>query len=242
MDSRRFSVGEGRTNVSAVEHIPENEAEGTVVFCHGFGSDKEGSYERRCDFMAENDFRAVRFDFRGNNESALDFEEADLSTRIEDLQRVLSEVADGKTMVYGSSFGGLVALHTAVLTEMVDFLALRAPVTYMEALDDIRDTIEDEGVYQHIPGKKIGKEFVRDLENYSTEKIIEELETPVLIMHGNEDSVVPIELSKKFFRRINCRKKFKEFGGQGHRFDEEADFQALNSAKEWFEEVSGEGS
>jgi len=219
--------------VAAVFHEPDEGYDGTVVFCHGFGSDKAGSYERRAEQAVENGFRAVRFDFRGNNESSLDFDEANLTTRIADLQRVLDEL-DGAIGVYGSSFGGLVALHTAARDGRIDALALRAPVTFLSVLDDIREAIEEDGFYEQLPGKQVDERFLTDLATYSTEEIIDDITVPTLFLHGTEDDAVPIASSERFFGELSCRSRFITFEGEGHRFSDEADRQAVDAACGWF--------
>ncbi len=233
-------LGEGEEKISVAVHEPEEQYRGTVVFCHGFGSDKEGSYKKRAKFFEQKGFRAVRFDFRGNHESALDFEEATLSTRINDLKTVLEEYGDGKTLVYGTSFGGLVSLNVAKENDIIDILVLRSPVTDTESMADIKEEIRDKGVYEHMPGKKVDKKFLEDLESYE-DPDPEVIDVPVLMVHGAEDSVVPVEDTENFFEGLKTRKKLVKFGGQGHRFDEETDVRTLNLALEWFEEVLEDG-
>ncbi|MDY6778256.1 MAG: YqiA/YcfP family alpha/beta fold hydrolase, partial [Candidatus Nanohaloarchaea archaeon] len=153
---------------------------------------------------------------------------------IEDLRRVLDEVEDDAVGVYGASFGGLVAIHTAVRDDRIDALALRDPVTFMEALDDIREEIREQGYYEQLPGKRVDERFLEDLEQYSTATIIGRLQVPTLVMHGTEDEVVDVELSERFVERLTCVKRFDVFEGEGHRFSDEADDEAVLTALDWF--------
>lgn len=220
--------------IAAVIHEPEDEPTHAVVFAHGFGSDKAGSYVQRAELAAEEGFRAVRFDFRGNNESSREFAEADLSSRIADLRRVIDAVEDLKVGVYGSSFGGLVAIHAAVRDDRIDGLALRAPVTYMAVLDDIRSTIEDEGSYEQLPGKRVDERFLEDLDAYSTEDIIADIDVPTLVMQGEDDESVPMASSRRFYEALTCEKDYVVFEGEGHRFSDAADDRAVRTGLSWF--------
>lgn len=222
--------------IAAVIHEPEDEPTHAVVFAHGFGSDKAGSYVHRAELAAEEGFRAVRFDFRGNNESSREFAEADLSSRIADLRRVLDEVEYLSVGVYGSSFGGLVAIHAAVRDDRIDGLALRAPVTYMSVLDDIKGAIEEDGSYEQLPGKRVDERFLGDLEGYSTEAIVPELDIPTLVMHGEDDDVVPMATSRRFYEALSCEKEYVAFEGEGHRFSDAADDRAVRRGLSWFRE------
>ncbi len=224
--------------IAVKTHFPEEKPVGTIIFCHGFGSDKEGSYKKRCEFFAKNGLKAVRFDFRGNYESSLDFEQANLSTRIEDLKKVIDEFNDDELVVHGTSFGGLVAILTANESGKIDFLALRSPVTNLESMSGIRDKIKKKGFYEHIVGKKVGKKFLEDLESYDLSFIHENIDMPTLIMHGTKDDVVNIKFSETFFEKLTCKKRFIKYGGQGHRFDEETDLLSINQVLRWFKDES----
>ncbi len=233
-DKRFLDIDSDR--IAAVFHRPDEQPRGTVIFCHGFATDKEGRTGRRCEQAVELGFQAVRFDFRGNNESSREFQDATLSTRVEDLQRVLDEVEETGVGVYGSSFGGLVALHTAAKDDRIDGLALRAPVTYLNVMDDIRGAIQENGVYEHIPGKKVGEQFLNDLDTYSTDAIIENITVPTLLLQGTDDEAVPMTSTKRFYQQLGCEKDYFEFTGQGHRFDDEADTNAVDTALDWFQQ------
>ncbi|WP_108650240.1 alpha/beta hydrolase [Dongshaea marina] len=45
---------------------------------------------------------------------------------------------------------------------------------------------------------------------------IENILSPVLIVHGDRDSVIPIHLGKKLFNKIKANKEFIEIDGAGH--------------------------
>ena len=136
MTTRHEISVEGET-VVAVHH--EAEGDRWLLFCHGFISDKSGSYESRCERAVAEGYNAVRFDFRGCGVSSRSFGGQTLSTRIADLRAVLSYFDPGELVLFGSSFGGKVALHVGAATD-VEAIAVRAPVTYTRAFEQYRPT------------------------------------------------------------------------------------------------------
>ncbi|MFB6205443.1 MAG: alpha/beta hydrolase family protein [Haloglomus sp.] len=113
-DTERHTVPvtEGESVVAV--HHPRPGSDRWFVCCHGFVSDKSGSYEGRCARAVAEGYHAVRFDFRGCGESDGDFVDTTLSSRIADLRAVLEHFDPESVVLFGSSFGGKTALHAAV--------------------------------------------------------------------------------------------------------------------------------
>lgn len=149
----RVTVADGET-VAAVHH--EAPGDDWIVFCHGFLSDKTGSYERRCRRAVEHGYNAVRFDFRGCGASDGRFVDQTLSDKLADLRAVLEHVAPPSVVLFGSSFGGKVAFHAAVDDERVEAVATRAPVTYNRAFDEYRAIVEREDEWSEASSGRAG--------------------------------------------------------------------------------------
>ena len=82
----RFEVEVDGQSVVGVTHPTSGDH--WLVFCHGFLSDKSGSYEGRCRRAVESGYNAVRFDFRGCGDSDGSFVDQTLSDKLADLQAV----------------------------------------------------------------------------------------------------------------------------------------------------------
>ena len=147
----RVPVADGQ-RVAAVHH--EATGDDWIVFCHGFLSDKTGSYEHRCRRAVEHGYDAVRFDFRGCGESDGSFVESTLSGRLADLRAVLEYFDPPSVVLFGSSFGGKVAFHAAVEDPRVESVVTRAPVTYTSAFDDYRAVVDREGECRFDDGRR----------------------------------------------------------------------------------------
>lgn len=227
--------------IASVIHSPDNEFKGSVLLQHGFFSDKEGEWERRANTFAEEGFRAIRFDRRGYGESDREFHEFNLTTGIQDTKTIidyLEKEGEKKFGIYGSSFGGLIALHAVTIDSRIDALALRAPVTYLENLfTENREITKKEGevsVEEEMPGAKIKNSFFEDLNTYDAKSAAEKISVPTIIFHGTEDEIVPINDSKRFYQELEVEKAMVEVDGGGHVFSTEQDQRVLNRAAEWF--------
>ena len=212
----------------AVHHDGDNDR--LLVFCHGFVSDKQGSYEARCERAVVEGYDAVRFDFRGCGESDRSFGEQTLSSRIADLRAVLEAFTYPTVALFGSSFGGAVALRVAAESS-VDAVATRAPVTYTRAFDRYRS----EG--DPIAGP--GESFFADLDSHPFEPAAATLSVPVVIFHGRADDSVPVTDSLDAARAIPTDTTLELYAGEGHRFSEAAEIRMRERLFAWLETAVG---
>lgn len=212
--------------VAAVHH--KAESDNWIFFCHGFGSNKQGSMEDRAEFFQKKDFNAVRFDFRGNGESDGDFIEQNLSSRIRDLKAVIKHFDPDNYVLFGSSFGGKVVFHAA--TELTSEAVIgKAPVTYNSIMDKFRAVIEEKGRFEYIDGKPIDERFVEDLETYDFSDVASSLAVPVTIFHGGADTTVHPENSFRAAQELDTDVSVHKFKGEKHSFSNEAERKMLET-------------
>lgn len=229
MEKHRIETGETE-EVAAVHHRADSDK--WIFFCHGFGSDKEGSYISRCERAAKEGYNAVRFDFRGNGESDGDFIEQTLSSKIKDLKTVINHFKPENFILFGSSFGGKVLLES---TEELNPEALigRAPVTYNSIMDKYRAVVEEKGSFTHHEGATIDERFYNDLDQYSFDQTAEKLDLPILIVHGEEDSTVHFENSQKAQKSIETDVLLQKLRGEKHSFSDDAEEKMLELMFNW---------
>ncbi len=155
MDTCRISSGDGE-----VEAVCHGEGVSPYVFlCHGFGSDKEGSHRERAEFLAENGFSAVRFDFRGNGGSTGEFAEQTLSSRVEDLVSVMAHFEPEEYGFFGSSFGAKVVYFS--LEELrPNLVTVKSPALLDRVMDPYRIRVETSGTF----AEPLSSSPVRELE------------------------------------------------------------------------------
>ena len=221
-------------SVAAVHH--EAGTGDWLFFCHGFLSDKTGSYEGRCREAVERGFDAVRFDFRGCGESDGDFVDSTLTSRIADLETVLDFFDPDAFVLFGSSFGGAVAFHAAVGDDRVDAVATRAPVTY-GAFDDLRATVEAEGEVRFDDERAVDARFLDDLGRHDFADVEVGLDCPVAIFHGDDDESVAIEDSFRAAENLGVDVLLQKYVGEGHRFSREAEARMREQLFDWLETI-----
>lgn len=227
MQTRHELTVDGDTLV-AVQH--EADSDRLLVFCHGFVSDKSGSYERRCERAVAEGYDAVRFDFRGCGESDRSFGDQTLSTRLADLHAVLDAFEYPTVALFGSSFGGAVALRVASEVS-VDAVATRAPVTYTRAFDRYRSAGD--------PVAGPDEEFFADLDGHPFEPAAAQLSVPVAIFHGRDDDSVPVTDSLDAASAIPTDTTLELSADEGHRFSESAEARMRDRLFEWLDAVCG---
>lgn len=208
-----------------------------LVFCHGFRSDKSGSFEGRCERAVAEGYNAVRFDFRGCGEADGEFIEQTLTTRLADLQAVVGYFDVDRYLLFGSSFGGKVAFHTAVRDDRVAAVATRAPATYDLDMGDRRDIIEEEGVYRYDSGHAIDERLFEDMEQYAFADVAAALDVPVAVFHGAADEKIPIGNSFEAAAELDVDVLVQQFAGEGHLFSQAAEDRMRDQLFDWLARV-----
>jgi len=204
----RHTVDVDGDKLVAVHH--EGGGDRWMLFSHGFVSDKTGSYEGRCERAVDEGYDAVRFDHRGCGESDLRFGEQTLSTRIADLRAVIDHFDPEAYVLFGSSFGGKVVLHTATDADGVEAVVTRAPVTYT----DIFDGSLPDG---------FGGGFAEDLRSYGFEEVERGLDVPVAVFHGRDDETVPLGSVLDAIKGMRVDVLLETYAGESHRFSRESE-------------------
>ena len=219
---------------------PSYAKEKIVILCHGFSSSKDS----RTNVELEKIFNAhglatFRFDFYGHGESEGKFEEVTLSEAAHDIERAFSFLQKRgfrEISLVGSSFGGAAAVLTASRTA-IRALALKSPVfdykkkTVVQKGKQFVQQWKKEGYVDYDSGHlgrklKIGYSFFDDFGNYDLFKVSRHIRVPVIIVHGDNDDVVPVEQSiaaaKSF---LDCRLEILK--GVNHDYVGEKDFNTM---------------
>lgn len=207
-----FWIDGGRYQLSAMLHSSAATSGTTplVVCCHGFTGDKVGTNQlmlHLARIITAAGFTTLRFDFAGSGESEGDFA-ADTTVQgwRDDLRHVLAwvkeqpDLAAAPLYLLGHSLGGLV-----VLCHQGDDVAGRvalAPV--IRPRENFRDIIFGPALWQDaVRGRRIANfagrgfsldpGFVRDLQENRHDPLdaVRRYHTPLLIVHGAQDAVVP---------------------------------------------------
>jgi pimeloyl-ACP methyl ester carboxylesterase len=213
------------------------DSEDWIFFCHGYGSDKEGSYEKRAQRAAEEGFNAVRLTFRGNGKSDGEFIDQTLSSRIEDLKAAIDFFKPENIFLFGMSFGGKVVLHAAEELE-VESIVFKSPVLYNDEMNKFRDVVEEKGTYTHFDDKTIDERFFQDFDNFSFEEAVDSLDFPVAIFHGGDDSTVKFKDSANAVKEMDTEALLRKFKGETHFMSDEAEQKLLDEMFFWLKTLN----
>lgn len=194
-----------------------------VIFCHGFGSNFR-ELMHHGDGFAEAGICCLFFDFCGGGPESLSdgtMEEMTVGTECEDLNTVidcvkgLDYVDSERIFLQGESMGGLVsALVAARCPEDVRALVLWYPAFVVP--DDAGKRYEA-GV-KEVFGLPMGEAFDREAKDIDVYGIIPAYGGPVLMIHGDQDDVVPIGYSERALS-VYRDARLTVMPGAGHGYD-----------------------
>jgi len=182
-----------------------------VIACHGFSSSKESTtYMNLEKNLISKNIAIFRFDFFGHGESEWDFSKITLSRAIDSTLKafeLLKEKWFQYIWLFGSSFGGCVALNVAsILDNRLDCLVCKCPVS--DYAKKTRESKWEKGMkkykekwyylYDTRDGRdyKVNYSFYEDMEKNNAHIHASSISIPTLIVHGDADKVVDVKQSR----------------------------------------------
>lgn len=245
MENIIFENSQG-DKLSGILSNPKN-SDTVVILAHGFNSHKNKdtylTYEKLINSIG---YASFRFDFYGHGESEGKFEDITVSEGIDDILSAISYLKKSgykKIGLLGSSFGGATSLLAAAKTKDLHALVLRSAVSDYEAFERKRrgpaeiKKWEQDGfleVWTEENPKKLNFSFFQDLKNHNGYTSGKNIHIPTLIMHGDKDTIVPVEQSTLLHKEIP-QSKLLIIRGAGHRYTDEKKLfdQDLETVKEF---------
>jgi len=222
--TEEYSIPAAGGGLAAVVHRPAGgRPEFGVIFCHGFRGSKEGG-GRAAGLAAEVaalGLAAVRFDF--TPQSPLSRQTAELAAVVDHCRRAVSP----RVILFGRSMGGSAALALAAADRRIAGLCLwSAPcdlaATFRLALGENYDRLargetvdiaDEYGRFQLTPA------FIRDFAAFDLPAAVVAISgTPLLIVHGAADAIVPPAQAREMYARANPPKEIVVIPGADHRF------------------------
>jgi uncharacterized protein len=184
--------------------LPEGEPRGGVVVVHGAGSGKESHFDfaRACRAAG---FAAVAYDQRGHGGSG-----GRLDGRlVDDAAAIAGLLPDGPLALRGSSMGGYVALQAAQRLRAGAVVAI-CPAGAEHLLRGLRS-----GSFEFEADEL---ELERFLEANDLVRCVEELRSPMLLLHAEGDEQIPVDHSAALYRAARMpHKRLIALPGGHHR-------------------------
>ncbi len=177
----------------------------TLVLLHGNAGNISGRLSRLAELHRRLGMNVLIFDYRGYGLS--EGRPSEKGTYLDaaaalDYLGSRGDVDEGRVALFGHSLGTAIAVETAVRREVYAVL-LEAPFTSIRAMAGHN--------YPFVPG--IGR-ILRT--KYDSLSKIENVGTPLLVIHGDRDDTVPIRMGRAVYEAAVDPKRFLAIEGAGH--------------------------
>lgn len=215
-----------------------------VIMSHGYNSSHEDIDDIAMG-IAEKGFGVYCFDFRGgSNRSKSSGSSLDMTicTEIADLKAVISMVSglgyisEEKIFLYGESQGGFVSALTgseleagAVAGMVLIYPAFCIPDIHWTGRPDYPEVRE-------FMGMKISRKLAEDKPAYDPFEKLKDFNAPVLIIHGDADTLVDISYSQRI-SGIFSDAELIVLEGEGHGFSAPAKMQTIEKTAQFLEKL-----
>jgi pimeloyl-ACP methyl ester carboxylesterase len=193
-----------------------------ILFLPGYASDMEGAKALALDsFAEERGLSMLRFDYSGTGSSGGKFEDGTLALWLEEALAVVDQLTDGEVILVGSSMGGWIALHLALLRpDRVKALIGIA------AAPDFTDWGFADGDVAVAHG--IGRGFWESGQELLLLDRPIGVDCPVRLLHGELDSDVPLDIAFRLMRALRSSDvQLNVLKGGGHRLSEPHEIRAI---------------
>lgn len=217
--------------------VPGTPVSEAVVLVHGGGvtRDEGGFFTRLADGLAEAGVASLRFDLRGHGESEGRQEDLTLSAILNDIRAAIGHVrgATGAQSVslLGASFaGGITGYFAARGPERLSRLVMINPLLNYKSrfIDDkpywSDDHIDDEAAHElvdqgyvaHSTTFKLSRGLLNEVFWLQPHTVLREIGVPTLIVHGTNDTFIPVESSRAAADQLQVAHKLVEIDGAQH--------------------------
>lgn len=210
----------------------------TLVFLPGYASDMEGTKAVALDgFAAGRGLAMLRLDYSGTGSSAGPFEVGTLALWLEEALAAVDRLAEGPLILVGSSMGGWIALHLALLrpervTALVG-IAAAPDFTEWGFTDEQKAALARDGRLEepnpYGPDPSI---FTRDFwQSGQHLRLLDEdiaITCPVRLIHGELDQEVPVDIAFRLMRQLRSSDvQLNVLKGGGHRLSGAHEIRAI---------------
>lgn len=188
--------------------IPSENAKATLLFCHG----NAGNISHRVDIIKifhDLNLNVFIFDYRGYGKSSGKPSEKALYNDTFSAYRYLTKKFNGRIknlVIYGKSIGGNIAIDlvSKLSPNNIRVKALVTDSAFTSAVDMGKE------MFPFIPSILLDKLIYIDFNAISK---IKKIYIPKLIIHSQNDKIVPFKLGKKLFKKAPKPKEFFSING-----------------------------
>jgi pimeloyl-ACP methyl ester carboxylesterase len=200
----RVPLVSGDGTAIAVWTHPARAGMDTIIYFHG-NAGHLGYRAEKFRALAEAGFGLVALSYRGYGGSDGQPTEVGL---YDDAATALSyaldtlHIPENKIILYGESLGTGIATHLATTHPQIALLVLEAPYRSVE------DRAQE--LYPYLPVHYLIKD------RYPQTALMANVKAPVLIFHGTDDVIIPIQHGRDVYAAAHAPKHLAVFDGKGH--------------------------
>lgn len=210
----------------------------TLVFFPGYASDMEGTKALALDAFAEQrGLSMLRFDYSGTGSSSGEFQDGTLALWLQESLAAIDALTSGALILVGSSMGGWLALHVALLrSERVKaFVGIASAPDFTDwgfspeqkAELQASGHIEEPNPYAPEP-QVVTRGF---WESGQQLRLLErgiDVDCPVRLIHGDRDEDVPLDIAFRTMRALRSGDvQLNVIKGGGHRLSAPHEIEAI---------------
>ena len=206
-------------------HEGEKGSKNIVVLGHGVTGNKDRPFVVALgEGLAAAGIPALRFSFSGNGTSEGNFTDSTISKEVDDLGAVLDHLNEYTVCYVGHSMGGAVGVLRASEDKRIQLLVSLAGMVHTKAFAqrEFGDVTSDEGFMWDEPDCPLSQAYMDDLTQINTVvDLSPQITIPWLLVHGDEDDIVPIEDSHDILAKANSQAQLVMLEGANHVFSDE---------------------
>ena len=209
----------------------------TLVFLPGYASDMEGAKALALDAFAERcGLAMLRLDYSGTGSSGGSFEAGTLAAWLEEALAAIDRLTAGSLILIGSSMGGWLALHLALLRPK----RVQSLVGIAAAPDFTEWGFADTWKTRLSSGETLRRESPYGGQQVTTAGFWSSgqqlllldgeiaIDCPVRLLHGEQDSDVPLDIAFRTMRALHSSDvQLITLKGGGHRLSEPHEIDAI---------------
>ncbi len=210
----------------------------TLVFLPGYASDMEGAKALALDAFAErNGLAMLRFDYSGTGSSGGRFEDGTLALWLDESLAAIDRLTRGPLVVIGSSMGGWIALHLALLRgdRVQSLFGIAAAPDFTEwgfSAEQKAELLANGRLEEPNPYGPEPQMFTRQFWELGQQLQLLDQEIaiacPVRLIHGEGDEEVPLDVAYRTLRRLRSADvQLLIIKGGGHRLSEPHEIDAI---------------
>ena len=230
-----FNNANGESLAGLLE-MPEHDTgiTGFGLFAHCFTCGKDiAAASRISRALAARGIAVLRFDFTGLGNSDGDFANSNFSSNIDDLVQAAQALQiqyQAPQILIGHSLGGAAVLAAASQLDSIRaVVTIGAPATAQHVKHLFKEqsaAIASEGeavVTLGVREFSIRRQFLDDIDNYSSTDEIRQLDAALLVMHSPIDQVVSINEASRIYQAAKHPRSFISLDGADHLLSRAAD-------------------